>query len=69
MNRSEFIQAGQKLTGFTHGYQKPLAELIGVSVITVKRYASGKIEIPQPISKLMFLLVWEQDFFKNKSGD
>lgn len=53
MNSSEFIQAGQRITGVKHGYQKPFADALGVSVMTVKRYAAGECNIPLTIQKLI----------------
>jgi len=52
MTPVEFIQAGQKIVGKQRGYQPPLARKLGVSLTTVKRYASGYSFVPQTI-KLM----------------
>jgi transcriptional regulator with XRE-family HTH domain len=53
----EFIQLGQKIVGMMRGYQRPLAIRLGISVMTVKRYASGNSAIPRSIELFMRELV------------
>ncbi|MFA6213391.1 MAG: hypothetical protein WC714_28400 [Candidatus Obscuribacterales bacterium] len=53
MTSVEFIQAGYKIAGKKRGYQVPFSEKIGVSVITVKRYAAGESVIPMPVRLLI----------------
>jgi len=53
MNQIEFIQAGKKITGFDYGYQKPFAFILGVSLRSIERYASGDLSPPLPVQKLI----------------
>jgi len=53
----EFIMLGQRIVGIMHGYQKPLALRLGISVMTVKRYASGECNVPKCIELFMRELV------------
>jgi DNA-binding transcriptional regulator YiaG len=60
MNNIEFIQAGKKLTGLDYGYQKPFAFILGVSLRSVERYASGELSPSPPVQKLI------EELLKNK---
>jgi len=53
MNNIDFIQAGKKITGFEYGYQKPFAFILGVSLRSVERYATGELSPPLPVQKLI----------------
>jgi len=53
MTNVEFIKAGQKITGFGYGYQKVFAFILGISLVSVKRYATGKRKIPAVVVKLI----------------
>ena len=53
MTSAEFIKAGVKLTGIARGYQLPLAEKLGISIRTVKSYASGDSLVPLSIEYLI----------------
>ena len=60
MTSKEFIQQGQQIAGVKRGYQKILAEKIKIKVWSVKRYASGKRKVPEPIAELMRMLILER---------
>ena len=55
MTNIEFIQAGKKITGFTQkrGYQPAFAFILGISLSSVKRYATGRRKVPLSIQKLI----------------
>lgn len=60
MNNIEFINAGKKLTGFDYGYQQDFADILCVSLPSIKKWASGKRKIPTYIEKLI------KELLKNK---
>ena len=55
MTSEEFKKAGQafqlRLTGKTHGWQTTIAHQIIRSTRTVRRYADGSSEIPEPVAQ------------------
>jgi len=57
MQSHEFIQLGQQIAGVGHGYQKLLAEKLGVGTDSIKKYASGNRLVPKSIELLMKELI------------
>jgi hypothetical protein len=53
MDSGEFIRLGQKIVKCNRGYQKALADKLGLSVRTVQRMASGKQKVKLTTEKLM----------------
>ena len=53
MTSGQFIKMGQKITGVGYGYQSPLAQMLGVCLRQVQRYASGDIPITITIELAM----------------
>lgn len=52
MEKTEFIALGQKIYGKS-GWQKQLAAGLGMSPVTINRYAKGGLAIPSVVSVAM----------------
>lgn len=55
MTAAELIDAGERLYG--QHWRQPLATRLGVNIATLRRWTSGEIAVPGPVSLAVRLLL------------
>lgn len=58
MSPSELIEAGERLYG--QHWRQPLADLLGVDISTLRRWATAEKAVPKPVALALRLLMEKQ---------